>query len=506
MKVLERDKHGWLGWTGALAVVAAAVLLRLYGLGRWSFGPREFDSLVDRIAAWKVRADIGWWTRPLDPALWLDRLVFFPELRQARRVIVPDLELWTRLPAAIAGILAVVLILTWGRRRLGIGIGTCSAALVAVSPLLIFFSQLATHHSLAFFASTICLVGFSEILEKGGWRWAIVVAVSWFVAASASPSAYLLLALITLSALAWYLRESDKRRLKPLIAAAAMIGSFVLASRIVQGQVGALTWLSTANQVFSRPELGLGELLAWVRSSIGLPVVLLSIAVVPSLFGGLRPSRWWIPIGVGFGLVLLLVGPLALRVPVEGMPCVLAPVFLAAGAGLSRILGWLHRAHPLLSFSFGLVVVLLNAPDWASYYRDGNRYDFREVVSRVRELESELEEKRPPEQRDPDRYTYSSDEPRVARYYLQRPGKEPQVFSISQLGQLVNGPKRLRGTQHWVILTSAGAERLKQQRPRLLRWIHEHCWKHGEIRSGRFDHWSFSVEIYRGLRPVSGER
>ncbi len=496
----------WLterAWSaGCLLVLLVGVGLRLTGLGRWSFGPREFDALVDRIIVWKQRGEWSAITRLLDPALLIDRLVFFPDLRLASRQIVPGLELWARLPAAVAGILAIGLLLTWGVRRLGRGAALGGAALVAVSPLLIQYSQFATHHSLAFFASLLCLAAFTELLERGGPLRAGAVAATWVLAVSASPSAYLLLALLGLSGLVWYLRVRDHRIGRWLLATAGLVGIATLVGQLVIGRMGALSWQSTSNLIVAWGQgLAAGDLIAWLRGSLGLTALLIAIAAVPGLLSGQAASRWWIPLGVALGICLLVIGPLAWRVPVEGMPCLLPPILLAAGAGIAQILCWLHRAHPLLSVNFVIVIGLLTAPDWASYYQDGNRYDIREVASRIRSWEERFESNLPPEQRDQNRYAYFCDEPRVLSYYLQRPGLRSQAISIWNVGRGQTAPAPLRGAKHWVVLTNAGRVRLESERPRLVDWIMERFWKQDEVRSDRFDHLSFLVEVFRGVRP-----
>jgi len=159
---------------GLAAIAAAAAALRLYGIGRQSLW---FDEALEygRAASTLTTALRG---RAIDqdpPALalfyhgWLG---------------LGDSEAWLRLPSAVLGVVAVVLVVLWSRRVIGPRGALVAGVLAALSPVLVHYSQEMNQYSAMVFVALLLIIAFEKLLRSGGDSdWILFTALSVFALA-----------------------------------------------------------------------------------------------------------------------------------------------------------------------------------------------------------------------------------------------------------------------------------------------------------------------------------
>lgn len=89
-----------------------------------------------------------------------------------------DSEMALRLPSALLGTLNIVLVYALGRILGNAKAGLLAAALIAVSPFHIWYSQEARPYALFAFCATLFVLAIFMALRSGGWRWYAMSAIA----------------------------------------------------------------------------------------------------------------------------------------------------------------------------------------------------------------------------------------------------------------------------------------------------------------------------------------
>ena len=177
------------------------VLLLLLGAWAWRLHALDFQSLwrdeVDSLlfATRPLARVLGNFTRPGE-----NGPLFFLLLR-------PWLA-WTghsefalRFPSALSGLLAIPLILVWGRRLFSPAAGLVAALLLASNPYHVWYSQEAKMYGLLVTVAMLALWVFSQALNRGGvWRWAL-----WLVLTTTAIYLHVLAVLLVVVQSVWFL-------------------------------------------------------------------------------------------------------------------------------------------------------------------------------------------------------------------------------------------------------------------------------------------------------------
>jgi mannosyltransferase len=368
MESTPAESGGWARWGVILALIAVAgAVLRFYALGHQGLWYDEAQT------GWMVRAPLG------------QMLAGVPRSESAPPLYYVVAWLWVRVfgdtreglrsLSAVAGVLTIPVAFAAARSLVGRRAALVAALLVAVNPLLIWYSQEARAYALLVLASTVALWCFGRARERptGGRfaAWAVAAAVAmwihYFAVFLVVPEALLLLARPGAT--------PRTRSLAMLGLGAAGLPLVVIAVR--QGHHAA--WIQTIplslrlEQVgrffidgFTPPAGPLIAVLSAVLAAIGCVLAatrgddrrgVASVAIIAAA-------------GIGLPLLLIAVGLdyfdgrnlLAASVPLL--------VVLAAGFATRRmaVLG-LPAVGALAAISIGLVVVLqreprAQRPDW----------------------------------------------------------------------------------------------------------------------------------------------
>ena len=176
---------------------------------RWLVHDRPFGSLIDQVKQTENSPVLGFLVT------WLSsKLGTSPQ--------------WIRLPALLAGTLAIPVTALLGRQVAGERVGMLSGALTACAPLLVFFSVEARPYALACLLTTCCALFLLRALRPAGSAW-------WWAAFAGAAAGALLshyTAIFTIAAIAiWALAFQPKARLK------------LAAGLLASGLVFCLAWL-----------------------------------------------------------------------------------------------------------------------------------------------------------------------------------------------------------------------------------------------------------------------
>jgi mannosyltransferase len=294
-------------------------------------------------------------------------------------------EFGVRSLSALAGIATVPVVYLAARWMGGRRAAAIAGLLVAVSPVMVWFSQEARAYALATLLSALtvlCVVGYQRSCRS---RWL----AGWAVSASLGLVTHYFVAFVVLGELVWLLRTAPRdRRLAAAVGLVAVVGCALLPLVITQEQTGHADYISHASLHTTLVQIPKQLLLGYASPDQQLTVVLATLlllvgAVMPlALSAPVRARAAW-PLATGVAAILV---PVVLALcgvdflDARNLVPALPPLVIAAGIGFSgwqelavdsrrpdwRTVGsWAAGALALVS----LVVVVLVESD-ARYQRD----------------------------------------------------------------------------------------------------------------------------------------
>jgi 4-amino-4-deoxy-L-arabinose transferase-like glycosyltransferase len=198
-----------------LMVLLAALALRLWGLGTQSLW---LDEAYSSVVAQKppgelLRAQLA----DSSPPLYYFILKFFISLGGASESVL-------RLPSALSGVLTVVLLIWWLRRRGEALAGVFAGVFLAVSPLHLYYSQESRMYALFALLCLVSFIGFERYLVEGGRGWAATWGLSLLAAWYTHNYAVFLLATHAVAVLAWWRLRPENGRSFRRVACYVLVG------------------------------------------------------------------------------------------------------------------------------------------------------------------------------------------------------------------------------------------------------------------------------------------
>ena len=175
-------------WLMALAIAAAALVLRVVQLGVRAM---HHDESLHATFAWRFAEGQGYEHNPLmhGPVLFHAMAGLFS--------VAGDGEVTARLPFAVAGSVLVLTPLLL-RRWLG-GSGTVAVALLlALSPVLLYYSRFARNDVLVALWTVLLIAAIWRYREEGRGRWLALAALALALSFATKETAYLVAALVLL--------------------------------------------------------------------------------------------------------------------------------------------------------------------------------------------------------------------------------------------------------------------------------------------------------------------
>jgi hypothetical protein len=465
-----------------LGVVLVALLLRFWRLGVWNFEATEMFTLRDS----------------LHPRLTNPRPLSYLLNYYLIRPFRPLDEFGLRFLPALFGTLAVPALYFACRRLIGGPAALFGAALVAISPLQVYYSQFARYWSLVFLFCAIYPYALYRGVRDHDRRALAIGVISAVLAALAHPVSVLLLGGPALWLLFAYLqprrlREAWSRsavRWGALAAAVLIAISVVRFIPILHGWITMHDKNPGSGQFLLRapmaPGLKLFFYLVAYGESLTLPLVLTSAVGLYLLWRRDRTLATYLVSLALFPIVFLTL--ISLRTPVSTyylLPT--APVFyLGAGVFLGRLLEVDWKAPRwLMAATVAVAVVSSGLPTLVSQYLNGRRYDFRTVASWIdgRMTKGDV---------------VYSDQHMVLAHYLKGAEVQRLRYDTIPLARAVRevGESRRDGALWIVAPAPAHALRTNLRQGGLAGWIYDHCRLSNTIGMGRVDFRQQYLQVY----------
>ena len=251
-------------------------------------------------------------------------------------------EYGVRSLSALAGIATVPVVYLAARWLAGRRAAAIAGLLVAVSPVMVWFSQEARSYALATLLSALtvlCVVGYGRSRRS---RWL----AGWAAAAALGLATHYFVAFVVLGELVWLWRTAPRdRRLAAAVGLVAVVGGALLPLAISQEQTGHADYISHSSLHTTLVQIPKQLLLGYASPDQKLTAVLATVLV---LVGAVIPLALSAPVRARAAWPLAT-GALAVLVPVVLAVCgidfldarnllpALPPLVIAAGIGFS---GW----------------------------------------------------------------------------------------------------------------------------------------------------------------------
>lgn len=361
-------------WTPLfLAILLLAVVLRMTGIGQWSFASDELGTFKD------VQEFRGWETYAQDdPDRNLPRMI---PLAMGLHVIGHSLfgtdEAGSRLLPAVFGILQILVVGLGLRSVLGKSVALAAVLLLALAPEHIFYCQYHRFYTpAAFFASTIMLAA-AQSIKQNSKRWTSLAVTLALLGIFVHTLLGMVLGGLLCSFALIVACDRTRRNVLQLIIVAvgvalavAVAGLYLLPMAKEKAVDYVWAGYSTKRAILS----GIVQV-SW-------PVLLLA---VPGFFLLWRRNRdqgifWGTQVAVWVGAIFLLPRLIPFHSGYVFPLCL--PIYVCAGVGLAAVVESVsvHTGRLVAAMMLG-VLVLVDLPVLVSYYQDGSRHDFRAAAN-----------------------------------------------------------------------------------------------------------------------------
>jgi hypothetical protein len=467
---------------GGLIVVA--FVLRFARLGLWSL---DSDEVFMRRDSLNFR-----FTNPRPLLYFINHYVIAP--------IIPLDEFGIRLLPATFGVLAIPVLYLVTRRFFGARAALFAAALLAVSPVHVSYSQFGRYWSLVFLLATIYPYAlYLGVRGRNGRALALGIATA-LLATLAHPSAVLLMggpaALLAFHylrpdrlKLLWALPAFRWAALAAVVVAVAILIRFI---PILHGWIYEHDANPGPGQFLlrkpPRPLKPVLYVLAYVEAWT-IPLILAGAAGIHLLWRDRdRMLAHYLASLFLFPLVFLCL--VMFRTPVSTYYLLAAaPVFfMGAGYFLDRIwqMEWSLRPRWLVPALIVVLMLIPGTPTLVSQLLNGRRFDFKAVAEW---LQPRLT---------PGDIAYS-DQPVALNHYLPELDVERLRYSTEPLTEAVRTVEKLgRGGALWIIAPApAHAFRTNLRQGGLARWMYENCQLSNTVGRSRVDFRQQYLQVYR---------
>ena len=483
----QQSLHGYLILLG---LTVLGFVLRLARLGDWSFDSDEVFLLRDSINVRLTNA------RPL--LYHLNHYVVSP--------ILPLDEFGLRLPPAIFRALAIPVLYLVARRLLGTRVALFAAALLAVNPVHVIYSQFGRYWSLVFLLCAVYPFALYLGVRERNRGTIVLGVVTGLLATLAHPASVLLLG-GPMILLAWtyarprYLTAMWRMPgfrwglLIALLAAGAILLRFL---PMLQGWVSEHDENPASGQFLLRSPPRLLKPLVYILAfteNWTVPVVLIGAVGIYLLWQARdRTLALFLTSLILFPLVFLCL--IMFRTPVSTyylLPA--APVlFMGAGVFLDRAaeVDWGLRPRWLLPAVLMVLVLVPGTPTLVSQYLNGRKFDFRGVAEW---LQPQLTEGT----------VIFSDQPVALEHYLPDADVRHLRYNVAALEEAMRSvSERGRGETLWIVAPApAHAFRTNLRQGGLIRWIYDNCRLRNTVGRSRVDVRQQYLQVYR-CPPAGG--
>jgi uncharacterized membrane protein len=369
--VVTPDREPTWTWRELLVltgITIVATLLRLYRIDEWSFWIDEVHTLREGV----LKTSDQFWGSPQSryPLGYL-------ALRWLSPILPGSSDATFRLPFAFFGVASVPVLAVVGRRLLGTGTALLAAALLAVSPWHIYWSQSCRGYTFALLFGLAAAGVFQAGIERGsGWRLLVSLVVAALAALTHPSAAALVVAMLAYVAVLHLAR----RRIQwpPRLDFTALLwfllpigfGAIILAPTV---------WRAVYEYLHQKGQFSLFHLINTTVFFLELPVLIVALAGAWLLW---QTSRRTCLLLAGLAIVpILMVGVASFKMKATAQYVFFTlPFFLLLAAHGAW---WLSHRRRLARFALLSILFTGLLVDCHLYfhYRYGDRARWREAAA-----------------------------------------------------------------------------------------------------------------------------
>lgn len=434
-------------WLILLALTAVAAVIRLYKLGEWSFWVDEMFTLRDTIGTgWRFHG----MTYPLSYIL----------IGMSMGAL--GVSEWSaRLVPALFGIATPAMVYLLGRRSFGELPSIFAAAIIAISPWHLYWSQMARFYSLTVFFSTASILVLYRGLEENRKSHVAAAGILMALATISHYSALLVLGAVAVYVALIRVMNWSRPRGLNLTNSLIFLAPFILGAVVAGAKAGKLLAMYAGGHptgtTFSNPLTGGAYMVVSLAYRIEPAIALL--ALVGIWLGLKRRDRgtMFLACTIVVPVLFLIVCGVLSHAENRYAFVVLPAAAILAGSALSSISRSLWSGSRVLAIAVPLVVALPLLQHDVSYFgsfSNGERWNYRAAADYLRSHAR------------PGDVVYSP-MPFSLRHYLSGTRLVVQDLNV---GKDANG---LRGSRAWIVMEDA--TRGESASRELSSWLKSKC-------------------------------
>ena len=371
-------KEGYFATGVVVFLTISGILLRSYALGRWSLSGDEWFT-------WDHSLDLG--VLPLDrikstvktyPLNYLLTYLAFQVFGTG--------EVAARLFPCLLSVAALPLFYGIIRPHVGRSAAVMSLALLTFSPWMILYAQTARFWAGAFLFGMLAMFSLFVAWKRASAATMLKGCLLYMIAALFHPSASIILPIFLLFVFTVPFIDPNAPRLT-FRAGWPLIGLILLVIAVVFLQFDAVENTIIAG-LKRNPKWALQpiRLILATAFNFGYLNILLATFGLGVLFRRDRALAWYILLmTVMTGLCFAVVSALGPSVGQRYLIPIMPAAFLASGAGAASLISGPWRRERFLLVTLLALVFVPLMPSLVSYYRDGNRRDYRAAARYVGE-------------------------------------------------------------------------------------------------------------------------
>ena len=381
-------------------------------------------------------------------------------------------EFTYRLGPAIAGTLAVPIIFLMASRLSGITFGLLLSLSLIVSRWHILFAQYSRFYSLAFLLCSISLLSFCLAFKEDSWKWGLLAGITAGLSSLTHTVSSLVFMLEMVGITAVFVRKINIKRkwlVAFLIPAFLLVGleSFLFTYFCGFGWNKGATWGYTPI-----------HLLLGIASDAGWPIMCFAfLGIIVTFFYNKRDMIKYIFVIWFFLIIILSIIATKLIVFRQDYIFPISLPFYALSVFAVCEIGNFLESNKKTKIAMALYLTFLSLPlpSLASYYQDGQRFNWRQAAQILENNVTSTE------------IVYAT-APGNLKYYLKTDMKILPFKSLNELKQNC----KIYNARCWVVV-NYGRSGLSNN---LRKWLDINGNRLAHIVKKRFDYYQFVIDIY----------
>lgn len=366
-------------WLTVLIITLAAAALRLYRLGDWSFWVDEIFTLEDIFGGGKFGQYHGM-TYPLSYFLISLSVGYYGMSEWSARLI-----------PAVIGIATPAMVYFLARKSFGELPAIIAAAIIAISPWHLYWSQMARFYTMTLFFSTASLLALYRGMEDNKRSYVAAAGILMALAAASHYSAFLIIGAIAIYIGLIYLLRWQRPGGLNLLNALIFLAPFIIGAILVLPKAFSLLSTYAAGHPTGTHIVNPVKAAGYMVFSISyrLEPVIAVLAVIGACMQIARRDRGALALtcAVVVPALFLVVAGIMSHAENRYAFIILPAAALLAGIAVSALIKIVREKNRILAFALPVIIALPLLQHNASYFSsvsNGERWNYRAAADYLR--------------------------------------------------------------------------------------------------------------------------